>query len=139
VTAEKTRKPIPKKIKFSSLPQGDQEKIKAFLRQEGDLNSKKYPPLSQLGAAFLDSFLGKADRTERKYDPGDFLKVLDDKPAKTRIVIERLASQVDPKYKGIHPTWAREILLQLLAEDRIGGGLDPNFGGYVWHKKKQEA
>lgn len=82
-------------------------------------------------------YLGKENRTERKYDPEDFLKVLDYKPAKTKIVIERL-SQVDPKYKGIHPTWAREILLRLLADGEIEGGLDENFGGYVW-KKKPEA
>ncbi|MDM7919436.1 MAG: hypothetical protein QUS12_09755 [Methanosarcina sp.] len=136
---DRPRPPKPKKIKFSSLSQEDQRKIKAFLKQEGDLNSKEYPTLSQLGEAFLNLYLGKTDRTERKYDPEDFLRVLDEKPAKTKIVIERLANQIDPKYESIHPTWAREILLQLLAEGRIEGGLDENFGGYVWQKKKQEA
>jgi hypothetical protein len=139
VPEDRPRPPKPKKIKFNGLPKEDQEKIKTFLKQEGDLIEKEYPPLSELGTAFLNLYLGKADRTERKYDPEDFLRVLDEKPAKTKIVIDRLASQVDQKYKGIHPTWAREILLQLLTDGRIEGGLDENFGGYVWKKKTEEA
>lgn len=138
MTAEKTRKPRPKKIKFSELGPVDQIAIKTYLRAEE--KPEEYPRLSERGLKFLKSFLGDTEKTGRTYDPRDFIKVLEDvdQPIKTKLVIEKLTA-IDPKYSKIHFTWAREILLQLADAGEISGGLDPNFGGYVWSKKKQEA
>jgi hypothetical protein len=66
------------------------------------------------------------------YDVRDFINVLGDIPLKTQLVKERLKA-ADPIYDNIHVDWVKQVLKKLHSNGLVYGGLDANFGGYVWN------
>ncbi len=66
------------------------------------------------------------------YKPEDFLNAVEETPLKTQIIKERLGEN-NPVYSKIHVDWVKQTLKKLFDNGLVCGGLDPNFGGYVWH------
>lgn len=62
----------------------------------------------------------------------DFITVLDNKPIKTQLVKPKLIS-CGPVYEKIHIDWVKQVLKKLLNNGLVQGGIDENFGGYVWY------
>ncbi len=66
------------------------------------------------------------------YKLEDFINAVSEEPSKTQIIKDRMADN-NSMYAKIHIDWVKRTLKKLLDNGLVCGGLDPNFGGYVWY------
>lgn len=75
----------------------------------------------------------------KTYNDEDFISVLTETPIITKTVQKLLRERNKKLYRDIHYDTVRKTLIRLLAEGKIGGGLNEELNVYLWVKKVDQG